>query len=486
MAIRPSVRQLGKSTAIYGIGNVLAKLAAFFLIPIYTRYLTMSDVGVLALLEMAELFLITLTPLGIVSSMWRYLPEAGESEKGKIISTAFWGIQGMGLLILGGLALKASYVSSFIGLGEKGTVYVLLVLCNVFLFVGGQFILWIFQYKQKPLHYLAISLFQFIGVLAVTIYFVVGLRRGIEGILISKIIVLSLIFLVSTIYVLRSSFVWPSFRTFVKLLKYGTPLILIAFVTPVLTLSDRYFLNIFESLDQVGIYSIAYKFGMLINMILVVPLQRGWGPMMYRIGVKGESKDIIRDILFYYALIGSLLFLGISLFATDLLGIVATEEYVEGSKYIPWITFAYLINGFRMFFVSAAAVRDKTLSLGQVGLIAIIANLFLNYLLIKYYGVMGAAWSTVVSYLSLVGLIYIVSQRVSRIEWKWNRLMKLGLITLISLAIPLALKSVFPDHQILISLLGFVLFVAGILVSKTIGSREINGIRSLLQAVRLY
>ena len=51
MAIRSQIKSLGSDTLIYGVGHVLTKIIAFLLIPIYTRFLSMSDVGYYALLE---------------------------------------------------------------------------------------------------------------------------------------------------------------------------------------------------------------------------------------------------------------------------------------------------------------------------------------------------------------------------------------------------------------------------------------------------
>ena len=78
MPIREPIKQLGKSTAVYGLGNVLNKVAAVLLIPIYTHYLTLSDVGILALLEMVEILMLTVVPLGMNNALWRNLPSKGK------------------------------------------------------------------------------------------------------------------------------------------------------------------------------------------------------------------------------------------------------------------------------------------------------------------------------------------------------------------------------------------------------------------------
>ncbi|MCH8013063.1 MAG: oligosaccharide flippase family protein [Candidatus Marinimicrobia bacterium] len=484
MAIRQPIKDIGKQTALYGFGNVLSKFAAFFLIPVYTRYLSTLEVGVLALLEMAEFILITLLPMGMINALWRYLPSADQLEKRRTVATAFWGTLGIGFIILILLILNRHGFASVLSLGESGAIFFLIMSCNVFLFVGSQFILWMMQYDQKPVQYMVISLAKFIGILSFTIYFVIGLEKGIYGVLISKTIVLGMLFIVSSIYVLKTAFIAPRISMLVKMLRYGAPLILVAFVTPVLTFSDRYFLKMFVSLEQIAIYSIAYKFGMLINMLLVVPLQRGWSPMMYRMGIGKDSQVIHKDILFYYAFIGSLLFLTITFFAESILRVFTTDEYLPGVKYIPWVAFAYLVNGFRSFFVAGAALKDKTKSIGKAGFFSIVANLLLNYFLIRQYGVIGAAWSTAISYLLLVLLVFNASQKAIHIDWGLQRLFKLMAITLVLLGIVINMQNNFPDLRLIISMLGLLAFIIATLVTRTVGSREINGIKTLLTQIR--
>ena len=480
MAVRPLVKSIGKNTVIYGVGNVLSKLATFLLIPVYARYLSASEVGIIALLEMAEMILITLFPLGITGALWRWLPQKDHHEKKTIISTSFWGIQSVGLIILLLLIPNRRNLGDLLSLGEGGDLFFLIICFNVFLFTGGQFILWMYQYEQHPLKYLLLSVGQLVGILSVTLYLVVFLGKGIYGVLISKSLVLSLIFVISTAYVLKNALVLPNVSMVLRMLRFGLPFVITAFVTPILTFSDRYFLKLFVSLEQIGIYSIAYKFGMIINMLLVVPFQRSWFPAMFREGIEEESHLVYKDLLFYYALIGALMFLMITFFAQDIIRLIATSGYVSGAEYVPWIAFAYYINGFGSFFVAGAALKDRTILLGQAGLYAILSNLVLNYLLIKYFGTIGAAWATTISYLWLVILIYRASQKTVYVDWGWKRLMKLLGITLALLGFVTFMQTSFPSQRIIVAIFGLIAFIVATFITKTVGSREMDGIRSII------
>ncbi len=485
MPVRPQIKLLATNSAIYGIGNVLSKLSAFFLIPIYTRYLPMKEVGIIALLEMGELFIITLVPLGLVNAIWRYLPESTKEEKVKILSSAFWGINGIGIITLLVLMFARDQISHHLQLGADGPKFILILLCNSFLFVGGQFILWMLQYEQKPIKYLMLSLFQFLGVLILNVLFIVFLDKNIFGVLYSKFIIFLILYFISGSFVLWRAAVLPSILLLKKLMKYSLPLVLTGFVMPILTVSDRYFLNLFVSIDEIGIYSIAYKFGMLINMLLVVPLQRTLIPMIYQSGMDQNNQKIYRDAMFYYALIGCLFLLAMDVLAPSFLQYFATKDYVSGAAIIPWITLAYFINGFRSFFRSSLILKDKTAILGWIGVVTIILNIGLNYLLIKELGVAGAVIATVISYLFVLSCIYFNAQRIIKIEWKWIRLIKLFAITLITIYCYHGLFQLGIHSMIFAVLISLVLFCVSLLITKTIGWREINGIKLIFHKLKM-
>lgn len=482
--VRPPIREVAEQTTVYGIGNLLTKLAIFLLIPIYTRFLSVSDVGILALLEMMETFLATIVPFGINAALWRYLPEASGSEQKKnLIFSAFSGTVLTNLILLGALALLYRLIAPFLGLSRVDSWLLLFVILNVFLGAGFRFILGLWQYERRADRFVLLSVSQFVGVLVVTFLFVVELGWGLRGAILARTVVYGIIFVSTTSLILVSHLSIPSFKHYKILLGFGVPLIFLALVTPVLTFSDRFFMRVFLSLEDIGVYSIAYKFGMLINMILVVPLQRSWGPMMYRLGVGNESHEFHRDILFYYSVTGAMVFLAISLFSRPILGIATTEAYLSGASVIPIITLAYFFNGFRQFLMAGAALSNRTPRLAYAASAGMIVNLILNYLLIRNFGVMGAAWSTVVSYLALTVMVYAVSQSLVPIDWRWKRLASLLIIMLATFLAAFLLQSRLSSWANLWAILGTCAFPVVLWILGIIGRRELQGIKSLMKLI---
>ncbi len=483
MAIRAPIADVGKQAAIYGVGNVFTKLAAFLLIPIYTRYMSMTEVGILALLEMVEMFLITLIPFGMFNALWRHLPKAKESEKKTIIISGYLGTFLMNLVVLGVISLFFQSSGKFLGLTSTNANLFLVVLLNILLAYSIRFLLALLQYEGKAVSYVIVSVMQFLGVLAATIYLVVQKDLGLAGAVWGKTIPYGILALCCTIVVLRRYAVLPSFKAFNTLFKFGAPLIVLALVPPVLKLADRFFLNYYVSLEDIGIYSIAYKFGMIINMFLIMPLQKSWLPMMYKIGVEEEAHTYHRDLLFYYGVVGGAFFLAIAFFHRELIQLAATSDYLKFAFVVPLITFAYYLNGFRQFFVAGASLKDKTPRLAAASAVTIGMSLLLNFALIRLYGVSGAAWASLGSYAVLVILIYAASQRVARIDWYWWRLMKLAIVLAVSFGGVTYLNTIYSNQTWLWNLTGLIVYIVLLKLTGAVGKRELSGIRYLFSQV---
>jgi O-antigen/teichoic acid export membrane protein len=114
-----------------------------------------------------------------------------------------------------------------------------------------------------------------------------------------------------------------------------------------------------------------------------------------------------------------------------------------------------------------------------------VINLVLNYFLIRKFGIWGAAWATLISYTLLSGLVYIISQNFVRLDWAWKRVFALFSITAIMFAGVIFLQAEFTDVRQIISLSGLVTFVILLRLTGIIGKKEITGVKSLFQRVRL-
>ncbi len=484
MAIRPQIKQLGTNSTIYGLGNLLNKLAAFLLIPVYTKYLATSDVGIFALIEMAEKLLITLAPLGIIRAMWRFFPDKNYDLK-QVFSSAYSGIMIINIAAMLILGLFYKKIGPLLGMGDDQVLMVLVILLNILLALGTNFLLSIWQYDQKAANYMILTVSQFLGILILSTVFVIFLDMGLWGLLLGKTFVLAVSFIFSIVLITIHYYSAPSLGLLMKLLKYGSPFIFLALVAPILTLSSRFFLRIFMSLEDIAIYFIGFKFGMLLNMFLVVPIQRGLIPLMYKMGIDDKSKAIYPDMLFYYTVIGSIFYLAVSLLIKPVLGIVTRPEYLAGAGLIPIVAFAYFLAGFQHFFTASAALKNKTGRIATASVLTIVTNLVLNYFLIRQYGILGAAWATLLSYFVLSVYIYFISYRIEQFNWRLVRVAVVVAVTIIIYFSANYFNELYNAINLVISLLSIVVFVIFLKISGILGHREINGLKSIIKKFRV-
>ena len=479
MKIRPKIKLFGYSTLIYGMANLLTKLAVITLVPLYTTYLSVHEVGLIVFLEMVELFVVTIIPIGCINAMWRFLPEEKGHNKNKIIISAFTVIMVSGLVITFLLLFFQNNISLFFGIpNDNNLLFFVFVSC--FLQSMSHFIYSLLQYKNQSVFYLILSLVQFLSLVGLTIYLIVYSGQGIIGIYYAKTSVFFTSFICIIFILIKNTRALPSFKFIKKILIFGLPMIPMMLLMPVLNVSDRYFLKLFTSLEEIGRYGIAYKFGMLINMFLVIPINRSWGPQMFQVGKsKEENRKIHQDLTFYYSYIGWFIIVGLSFFSDTIISIVANKEYLAAAWLIPWVSLAYFVGGFKIFFLASATLADRTDLLVKTGLLAIITNVCLNYFFIKNYGVEGAVLSTILSNLILILLLLNFTKSVNQFSWPMKKIVHGAIIACFIIILFKTFQEFAIDYTFVVKWILLMMFPILSLFTKLIGEKEINGVKYL-------
>src|SRR5579864_1879496 len=102
------LRTVGKHALVYGAGVVISRAASFVMLPIYTRFLTPADYGVLELLEMTTTVVGMLVGLGFGGALFKFYAQYDDpDEKAAVMSTAW-----LALLAIAGLTAVAGVIVS--------------------------------------------------------------------------------------------------------------------------------------------------------------------------------------------------------------------------------------------------------------------------------------------------------------------------------------------------------------------------------------
>jgi O-antigen/teichoic acid export membrane protein len=411
-------------TLIYGVTNFGLKAVNFGLVVLYTRFLTPSDFGIVALAEIIAAFVGTVSSLGLTAAMQPlYFSYRGdELILRRCVSTilrfgAVATLMFFILSVLGGMLLVP-----MTGLRIEFFPYIALALCTTATLQLVDYRLALYQIQERPASYsvLAIACFTFTAI--ATIYRVIVQRGGAAGLLSGKLIG-ALLTSALAIWWLRQWLSGGWQRSFIReALPLALPLMPHMLLALGLVVADRLILQRYRSMQEVGVYSIAYTIGMMMFLV-TSSLCQAWSPVFYRMASQGDvNRHLIgRMLASVLLLLGVIAIFGAAI-AHPFARLVLDPRYQQAEKLIPLVIGGYLFHAvFALFQLSAIHAR-KAQFIWVVSIVSLGANLALNLAWVPKRGMYGAAWATTAAY-ALEGLMmYAYAQRVYPLSVSGRRL----------------------------------------------------------------
>ncbi len=421
--MRDQINKLSKHTMIYGVGVIIDKAVSFIMLPIYTRYLTPADYGVLELLSMTIDLISMIAGLGLTATIFKYYNEYDrKEEKDQVISTAALIMIVISLVTaIFGLAFSVKLSHLIFGQAEH-SLYLRLFFVIYFLQSGVVTVPTMFlRAMQDSKLFVMINFIKLLFQVCFNIYFVIFLKKGILGILLGNLLAGLVIGLYLSVYMFRRVRFRFSFPTGKQMVRFGYPFIFVSLSSFVLVFSDRYFLNAFVSLDDVGIYSLAYKFSFLTGFLVVVPFEQIWEAQRFEIAKQQNALAIFKKVFSYFNIALISVSLLISLFVKDVLTMMADPSFHVAYKIVPIVVTAYIIQAWTFHCNLGIYIGNQSKYLAVGSILAAVGVTVFNAILIPLYGVYGAASAAVGAFLLRFLLIYTYSQKYYRIDYGWTR-----------------------------------------------------------------
>lgn len=406
---------LRKSLA-YGAGDVIQRSLAILLLPVYTRYLSAQDYGIIGLLGTSSMLLSALTICGLTNGICRYFYYAQKENEShsSVIWSAFIFILVFSLFILVPLGFACRKISGILfNSGEYGYL-VVLTLLTVFISnlsrVGRSILL----LQERAMTANLINIVGVVSAAAYGIFSVVHLKRGISGAVEAGLIgslVMSIPLLLSTVFRFKYAF---SLSMLKSELKFSLPLVAAVFAFWVIDYSDRYILKAYLPLSEVGLYNIGYYFGLAI-MIAVEGFNSAWPAFYHKHNQHGQGQSICGGALKVYLLTLSVCVVCLSIGSPLLLKLFTMPVYHAAFTVVPWIALAYMLKGPYLIFLMGILMKNRTLWQLYLECGVAIASVAGNIILVPFYGRESAAIMTFISYAILSLGAYVMVMRVNPI-----------------------------------------------------------------------
>ncbi|MFZ1988153.1 MAG: oligosaccharide flippase family protein [Alphaproteobacteria bacterium] len=414
----------------YAPSLVIPGLAAFGAIFCYTRLLSPADFGSFSLA------LSTMAVLNSVFFSWtqmalpRLAPQAIRAGRmSELRATAQLLFAGISLLMVAGSAL----ISGCVPIGHIKPLLALAVplsLTRSLLNMNQAF----HRSALDIRSYNIIECGQAILGLIAGIALVYFLNLGNLGAVIGMIFGMAAVALVDLKTMLETAFKHASGRAVREIAQLSLPMVATMGFTLIISTADRYFIDYFHGVDQLGYYAAGYTLMDRINQILFNLVGMPSYPLLVH-RLENEGVDGARAQTYTNGIVMLALVLpactGLILTARQLDAVFIGSALRGGAiQVMPWIAAASVFNGITSHYFDIAFHLAKKPQLlwftrGPAAAFSLCANL----LLIPRFGYIGAAWSVFGSYLLLLVLTIVFSRRVFPLHFPFRPALKIAAST---------------------------------------------------------
>jgi O-antigen/teichoic acid export membrane protein len=436
------LRRLATTGAAYTAASILSKLIAVALLPLYTRYLTPADYGAAEVMFAAVVSASIVVRFGTIEALLRFYYKDDE-DPGRVVATSFaalfWLSTAAALI-----ALPFAAPISEALLDRSAPDLARISIGGLWVLTMVEYLLTLFRLEERARAYFLTTLLNVLAAIGLTVVLVVGEGEGARGLLLGSyasgaVVVLALIAVHWRRLSLRVDM--PLLR---RLARFGLPTMPAELSLYLLNFVDRIVIVRAAGLAEAGLYSLAVKFAQAVN-VLVRGFQLAWPPLAYSIRDDGEARRAYAAVVTWFVAGCAFVVAGIWLFSRWIVRALAAPEFFDSYEAIGLIAIGVTLYALYMVMVVILGRTGRTEFNLPATIAALIANVALNIALVPPLGIVGAGLALVASYLVVVALMYLFTQRLFPVAYEWGRLIR---IVAVSAAVVAAGELLLPTYGI--------------------------------------
>lgn len=396
-----------KAGVAYTIGNFLIKGINFITLPIFSRMLTTAEFGVYNVFISYEAILYVLIGCAIQSSIRSANIEFRDKINDYTSSVSI--IYIINTVILSGITfLFSNQISKLLGLR-------LIVVISLIIYSFASAIIALYNerialdYSYK--NYLIVSAFNSLGNVIISLVFIITVFNHQKDT--GRILGITMTSFILAIFVLYKFYgeQRPKYNQhyWKFAFKYSIPIVPHGISQVLLSQYDRIMIRDMISDSAAGIFSLAGNVKLILT-IITASIQTSWSTWFYEEAEQGNNKIIVqkaRDL----TLVFLVLVLGINCFSFELIDFLGGKEYVGAKNVVIPIVLDAFVTYLYSIIVPAEYYKKKTVYIMIGTMFATVLDIVLNYIFIKKYGYIAAAYTTLFAYMCYLMLHIIISKK---------------------------------------------------------------------------
>lgn len=458
-----------KQSSYYFISNSLVVFAGFISFPVLTRILSLEEYGMFSLITITIAFGISFSKFGLQHAALRFHTEFKEKVINLEMSYYYTTLFISSFVLSGGVLVLVLFLTNILFKNsiDKSLLEILPLVGFLIILGSVSSILTIFLRADNRggLYSIFTTLRkygQFIIALVVFFVFIDDIYGIFLGYAIADLIILILLI---SFFLKKLKLKHISLPFLKDAISYGFPLIWMEVANMILSLGDRYMIKYFLGSEPVGVYSAGYNICNLSQSFLQFPLRLAVIPIYLEIWNRdgeNETKTFLKSTLNYYFMLAIPMVIGLSWFGKEIITLIATSKFEDAAAIIPFIIAPLVLHGAFVVYGAGLFIQKKTKTLMTLTAIAAIINLSLNYYLIPHFGISGAAYATLISYVVLVVLIIKKSFKYLRVNIQINGIMKFIFLSILTVFLVSQITTDTIVGMLFKSLFGVILYLLGI------------------------
>ncbi|WP_372638360.1 lipopolysaccharide biosynthesis protein [Fodinibius sp.] len=447
------LKELLSDTLIYGISSVLARFIGYLLVPLHTDVFIPSQYGIISLVYAGLAFLNVIFTFGMESAYLRYAKDRDLAKD--VFKTLQTGLGVLSSLLVVLLVLVAPLLMPTMNLEASGNQNLYWMMLGILWFDTMVLIPFAeLRLVRKQWHFAIFKTGNILVNVGLQFYLILGLDWGIEAVFFASLVasgITALVLWVVTSDMFSGSWDTPVLR---KALRFGLPFVPAGLGFVINETLDRFFLGNYLSQstvadlyspdlipdDIVGIYSASYKVSVFM-LLLVQMFRMAWQPFFLRESDDPQAPKTYRDVFRYFNVVAAICFLVVALFVQQIVQIriplldayLVGEEYWMGLHIVPVLLGAYWFHGWYMNFSAGIFIEEKTKVLPVITLIGAGVTIAANLAFIPYFGMMGSAAATLISYAAMALLLYYQSIKIYPVDYQLLRAFGMMLLAVLCL-----------------------------------------------------
>jgi O-antigen/teichoic acid export membrane protein len=480
------LKELFRNLVVYGVGDTATQVVSFFLLPLYARYLSATDYGILALLLTVEVATKVIFRWGIDGAFMRlYFDCPDQHARQRLASTQFAFLLVVnGVILVGGL-FGATFLGPYLFQTHQYDWTLRLVLINTFV-VGFYYLPFhVMRIEGQTRLFITLGFSRSVTTIVMRIVLVIALGLGVHGVILADIAVTSVFSIVLLrwfVPLIRPMFSRDLLR---ESLRFGLPRLPHGVAHQIIGSSDRYILGRYVSLHEVGLYATGASLGLGLKLFLS-SFEQAWAPFYFGVMKEPDAKETFARVTTYGALILALLSAGLAACARDLIVAAMPSSFHPAAQVVPWIGLGVALQGMYLLTSIGLNITKHTEYYPVATGIAAATSVAANLALVPTFGIIGAAWANVIAYAVLAVVSWRFSRRFFPIEYETGRLLRVVAAGILSVV---AARYVVPDLR---PVVGFfvrgttvvIVYIAALVASRFFIPHEVAQMSALVARVR--